>query len=131
MLAKGVAAATTLTETELRKLGPVEQTPITLAKHVNFVYPRTAKLAGMNGSAVVQFVVDTLGHARPESITCTQATYKDFADAAIAAVKTMEFVPASIEGHKIEQLVQYPIDFKLNAVLPVKPFEVPVRKGRR
>ncbi|HST07435.1 MAG TPA: TonB family protein [Gemmatimonadaceae bacterium] len=131
MLAKGVAAATTLTETELRKLGPVEQTPITLAKHVNFVYPRTAKLAGMNGSAVVQFVVDTLGHARPESITCTQATYKDFADAAIAAVKTMEFVPASIEGHKIEQLVQYPIDFKLNAVLPVKPFEVPVRKGKR
>src|SRR6476646_443826 len=63
---------------------------------------------------------------KPESITCMQATYKDFADAAVAAVKMMEFVPASIEGHKIEQLVQYPIDFKLNAVLPVKPFEVPV-----
>lgn len=131
MLSKGVAAATTLTEAELRKLGPVEQTPITLAKHVNFVYPRNAQLAGMNGSAVVQFVVDTLGHPRPESIVCTQATFKDFADAAVAAVKTMEFVPASIEGHKVEQLVQYPIDFKLNAVLPVKPFDVPVRKGRR
>ena len=131
MLAKGVAAATTLTEAELRKLGPVDQKPVALAKHVNFVYPRTAKLAGMNGSALVQFVVDTLGHPKPESITCMQATYKDFADAAVAAVKTMEFTPASIEGHKIEQLVQYPIDFKLNAVLPVKPFEVPVRKGRR
>jgi TonB family protein len=131
MLAKGVAAATTLTEAELRKPGPVEQKPITLAKHVNFVYPRTAKLAGMNGSALVQFVVDTLGHPKSESITCVQATYKDFADAAVAAVRTMEFTPASIEGHKIEQLVQYPIDFKLNAVLPVKPFEVPVRRGRR
>lgn len=131
MLAKGVAAATTLTEVELRKLGPVDQKPVALAKHVNFVYPRTAKLAGMNGSALVQFVVDTLGHPKPESITCMQATYKDFADAAVAAVKTMEFTPASIEGHKIEQLVQYPIDFKLNAVLPVKPFEVPVRRGRR
>ena len=43
----------------------------------------------------------------------------------MAAVKTMEFTPATLEGHKIEQLVQYPIDFKLNAVLPVKPFEVP------
>jgi len=131
MLAKGAAAATTLTEAELRRQGPVEQKPIALAKHVNFVYPRTAKLAGQSGSALVQFVVDTTGHAKPESITCMQATYKDFADAAVAVVKTMEFEPATLEGHKIEQLVQYPIDFKLNAVLPVKPFEVPTRRGRR
>jgi len=131
MLAKGAAAATTLTEAELRRPGPVEEKPIALAKHVNFVYPRTAKLAGQSGSALVQFVVDTTGHAKPESITCMQATYKDFADAAVAVVKTMEFEPATLEGHKIEQLVQYPIDFKLNAVLPVKPFEVPTRRGRR
>ncbi|HEX9606941.1 MAG TPA: energy transducer TonB [Gemmatimonadaceae bacterium] len=131
LLAKGAVAATTLTEAELQRLGPVTQKPIELAKHVNFVYPRTAKLAGQSGSAVVQFVVDTSGRAKPESIVCTQATYKDFAEAAMAAVKTMEFVPATLEGHKIEQLVQYPIDFKLNAVLPVKPFEIPTRRGRR
>jgi TonB family protein len=131
MLAKGAAAATTLTDAELARLGPVEEKPIALAKHVNFVYPRTAKLAGQSGSAVVQFVVDTLGRAKPETITCTQATFKDFADAAMAVVKTMEFHPATLEGHKVEQLVQYPIDFKLNAVLPVKPFEVPTRRGRR
>lgn len=40
-------------------------------------------------------------------------------------------VPATLEGHKVEQLVQYPINFKLHAVLPVKPFEVPRRGGRR
>jgi TonB family protein len=131
LLAKGAAAATTLTEAELRRLGPVTEKPIALAKHVNFVYPRTARLTGQSGSAIVQFVVDTSGHAKPESITCTQATFKDFADAAMAAVKTMEFTPAELEGHKIEQLVQYPIDFKLNAVLPVKPFEVPTRRGGR
>ena len=131
LLAKGAAAATTLTEAELQRLGPVVEKPIALAKHVNFVYPRTARLTGQSGSAIVQFVVDTSGRAKPESITCTQATYKDFADAAMAAVKTMEFIPATLEGHKIEQLVQYPIDFKLNAVLPVKPFEVPSRRGRR
>lgn len=28
----------------------------------------------------------------------------------MAAVKTMEFTPATLEGYKIEQLVQYPID---------------------
>jgi TonB family protein len=131
LLAKGATAATTLTDAELARLGPVQQKPISLAKHVNFVYPRTAKLAGQSGSAVVQFVVDTLGRAKPESIMCTKATYKDFADAAMAVVKTMEFTPATLEGHKIEQLVEYPIDFKLNAVLPVKPFEIPTRRGRR
>jgi TonB family protein len=131
LLAKGVVAAQTLTDNELKRLGPITGKPIALAKAVNFVYPRTAKLAGLSGSALVQFVVDTSGRAKPESITCLEATYKDFADAATAVVKTMEFSPAELEGHKIEQLVQYPIDFKLNAVLPIKPFEVPARRGRR
>jgi len=131
LLAKGAIAATTLTEAELQRLGPVTQKPIELAKHVNFVYPRTARLTGQSGSAIVQFVVDTSGRAKPESIVCTQATYKDFAEAAMAVARTMEFIPATLEGHKIEQFVQYPIDFKLNAVLPVKPFEIPTRRGRR
>ena len=131
MLAKGVAAAKTLTDAELMRQGPIEQKPISLAKHLNYVYPRSAKLANQSGAALVQFIVDTTGKAKPESIVCMQATYKDFALAAIDAVKMMEFNPATLEGHKIEQLVQYPIDFKLNAVLPVKPFEVPTRRPTR
>jgi TonB family protein len=131
LLAKGVAAARTLTDAELMRPGPINDKPISLAKPVNFVYPRTAKLAGLSGSALVQFVVDTTGRAKTESIVCMEATYKDFADAAMSLVKMMEFNPATLEGHKVEQLVQYPIDFKLNAVLPVKPFEVPTRRGGR
>jgi len=130
LLDKGALVARTLSDAELKRSGPVREKPIALARSVNYVYPRNAQLAGLSGSALVQFVVDTAGRAKPESITCIQATYKDFADAATAVVKTMEFTPAELEGHKIEQLVQYPIDFKLNAVLPVKPFEVPVRTGR-
>ena len=131
MLAKGVAAAKTLTDEELKRAGPVSLKPISLAKHVNYVYPRNAKLANQSGSALVQFIVDTTGKAKPESIVCVQATFKDFAEAAMSAVRMMEFTPATLEGHKVEQLVQYPIDFKLNAVLPVKPFEVPTRRGGR
>ena len=132
MLAKGVAAAKTLSDAELMRAGPIEQKPISLAKHLNYVYPRNAKLANQSGSALVQFIVDTTGRAKPESIVCMQATYKDFAEAAMSAVKMMEFTPATLEGHKVEQLVQYPIDFKLNAVLPVKPFDIPTRRpGRR
>ena len=131
LLSRGVVAATTLTDAELLKQGPIELKPIALAKHINYVYPRGPKLANQSGWALVQFIVDTTGKAKPESIVCMQATYKDFALAAIDAVKMMEFTPATLEGHKIEQLVQYPIDFKLNAVLPVKPFEVPTRRPTR
>jgi TonB family protein len=130
MVYKGVRAATYLSDAELTRAGPIVEKAIALAKPVNFVYPRTARMAGLSGSALVQFVVDTTGRAKPESIKCLQATYKDFADAAQAVVRDMEFTPASLDGHKIEQLVQYPIDFKLNAVLPIKPFPVPVRTGR-
>jgi hypothetical protein len=42
----------------------------------------------------------------------------------------MVFNPATLEGYKIERLVQYPFDYKLNAVLPITPFPVPTR-GRR
>jgi TonB family protein len=133
LLVKGAVAAKALSDAELKRAGPIVEKPVMLAKPVNFVYPRNAQLAGVSGSALMQFVVDTAGRAKPASITCLEATYKDFADAAAAVVKTMEFTPAELDGHKIEQLVEYPIDFKLNAVLPIKPFQVPVgsRGGRR
>jgi TonB family protein len=130
MVYKGVRAAKNLSDADLTRPGPIVEKAIALAKPVNFVYPRTARMAGLSGSALVQFVVDTTGRAKPESIKCLEATYKDFADAAQAVVRDMEFTPASLDGHKIEQLVQYPIDFKLNAVLPIKPFPTPVRTGR-
>ncbi len=131
LLLTGVMAATRFTDADLRRAGPVAETPVSLAKPVAAVYPRNARLAGVSGKALVQFVVDTSGRARPETINCLEATYKDFADAAVGTVKTMLFIPATLEGHKIERLVQYPFDFKLNAVLPISPFPVPTRGGRR
>jgi hypothetical protein len=74
MLGKGVIAAKTLTDAELMRPGPIEQKPIALAKHLNYVYPRGPKLANQSGSALVQFVVDTTGKAKPESIVCMEAT---------------------------------------------------------
>jgi TonB family protein len=126
----GVMAAIRLTNADLQRAGPVTETPVSLAKSVSAVYPRNAQLAGVSGKALVQFVVDTTGRAKPETINCLEATFKDFADAAVGTVKTMVFNPATLEGHKIERLVQYPFEFNLNAVLPIKPFPIPTRRGR-
>lgn len=132
MLETGVVAGRTLTDADLRKAGPVLATPVSLAKPYTAVYPRTARLANVSGSALLQFVVDTSGKVRRETINCIEATYKDFSDAAQSSVLEMEFTPATIDGHKIERMVQIPFNFSLHNDLPITPFQVPVvLTGRR
>lgn len=130
LLENAVSAGRVLNDAELRKNAPIVATPVTLAKPYKPVYPRTARLVGVSGKALVQFVVDTSGRAKRETISTIEATFKDFGDAAESYVTQMSFVPATIDGHRVERLVQYPFDFKLNAVLPITPFQVPVRRGR-
>src|SRR5205823_3556754 len=111
LLESGVVAARTLTASDLHKSGPVVATPVSLAKPYEAVYPRKAKLVGASGMALMQFVVDTTGHARKSTITAIESTYTDFSDAAASAVVDMEFTPATMDGHKIERLVQIPFNF--------------------
>jgi hypothetical protein len=80
--------------------------------------------------ALMQFVVDTTGHARKSTITAIEATYTDFSDAAASAVVEMEFTPATMDGHKIERLVQIPFNFSLHNTLPITPFSIPMRRDR-
>jgi TonB family protein len=130
LLSNASTAGKILTDAELHKNAPIVTTQVTLAKPYKPAYPRTARLVGMSGSALVQFVVDTAGKVKPGTITTVDATFKDFGDAAASYVTEMAFLPATIDGHPVERLVQYPFDFKLNAVLPITPFQVPMRRGR-
>jgi TonB family protein len=130
LLDNAASAGKVLSDAELMRNAPIVRTPVSLAKTYKPVYPRTARLVGLSGKALVQFVVDTAGRAKPSTITTIEATYKDFGDAAESYVTEMSFFPATIDGHPVERLVQYPFDFKLNAVLPISPFQVPTRRGR-
>jgi TonB family protein len=130
LLSNAVAAGKVLSDAELMKNAPIVATPVSLAKPYKPAYPRTARLVGLSGSALVQFVVDTSGKAKPGTITTVEATYKDFGDAAASYVMDMAFLPATIDGHPVERLVQYPFDFRLSTVMPITPFQVPVRRGR-
>jgi TonB family protein len=130
LLESGVVAARTLTDNELHKSGQIVATPVALAKPYTAAYPRNARLVGASGMALMQFVVDTTGHARKSSITAIEATYTDFRDAAASAVMDMEFTPATMDGHKIERLVQIPFNFTLHNTLPISAFSVPVRRTR-
>ncbi|MDQ6717559.1 MAG: hypothetical protein M3Z17_04315, partial [Gemmatimonadota bacterium] len=56
LLSNAANAGKILTDAELRKNYPIVATPVALAKPYKAVYPRTAKLVGLSGKALVQFV---------------------------------------------------------------------------
>lgn len=89
-------------------------------------YPEAARREGYQGNILLQFIVDTAGHAsastihdlwpkdRPPLTGGKAEKYKEFVENSISAVRQMQFIPANIAGCKVPQLVQMPFTFELN-----------------
>ncbi len=76
-------------------------------------YPGTLRTAGLEGSVVVTFVVDTAGRAEPTSIIIVSATHTLFADAVRQWLGRTRYAPADIRGIRVRQLVQQEVGFTL------------------
>ena len=77
-------------------------------------YPEMLKSSGVEGEALVQFVVDTTGRAELGSFKVLRASHDAFGQAVKAALPRMRFLPAEIGGRKVRMLVQQPFAFALN-----------------
>lgn len=77
-------------------------------------YPEMLKASGVEGNALVQFVVDTLGRAEPGSFAVLQATHDAFGTAVRSALPRMRFLPAESGGRKVRMLVQQRFGFTLD-----------------
>jgi periplasmic protein TonB len=77
-------------------------------------YPEMLKSSGVEGEALVQFVVDTTGRAETGSFKVLRASHDAFGQAVRAALPRMRFLPAEIGGRKVRMLVQQPFAFALN-----------------
>ena len=77
-------------------------------------YPEMLKSSGVEGEALVQFVVDTTGRAELGSFKVLRASHEAFGQAVKAALPRMRFLPAEIGGRKVRMLVQQPFAFALN-----------------
>lgn len=87
------------------------------------VYPAELKAAGKEGQVLAMFVVNEQGAAEALSIKILKADDPQFEAAVKAAIPTMKFIPASIGGKIVKQLVQQPFQFdmgdaKAGAVAP-------------
>ena len=74
-------------------------------------YPAALERAGIPGTVIAQFVVDTAGHVENGSVVILQATHRDFANAVASRLKALRFVPARAQGRHVRQLVEQPFQF--------------------
>ena len=88
---------------------PASQAPNSAAP----VYPDILRQAGVEGEALVSFVVDTSGRVDPGTFKVIRATHDLFAMAVKNALPRMRFFPAELDERKVRQLVQQPFSFAI------------------
>lgn len=76
-------------------------------------YPESMLRRRIEGSVIVQYVVDTLGHADTTTFRVISATHLDFAQAVKRTLPRMRFRPAIMANKLVPQLVQQPFAFKI------------------
>jgi TonB family protein len=77
-------------------------------------YPDQLRAAGIQGSVVAKFVVDTAGHAEMRTFEVLKSEHEGFTAAVREALPKMRFVPAQVTGgRKVRQLIQMPFTFSL------------------
>jgi len=88
---------------------PVMQAPNSAAP----VYPDILRQAGVEGEALVSFVVDTSGRVDQATFKVIRTTHDLFASAVKNVLPRMRFIPAELGDRKVRQLVQQPFSFAI------------------
>ncbi|OGU03868.1 MAG: hypothetical protein A2W29_02575 [Gemmatimonadetes bacterium RBG_16_66_8] len=74
-------------------------------------YPRILLEARVEGTVVLEAVIDTTGHAEPPSIKVVNSTNRAFESPAREAMRRALFRPGRVRGQAVRVLVQMPLRF--------------------
>lgn len=77
------------------------------------VYPSELIKAGIEGSVLTRYVIDTTGRADSTSLQILSATHPGFVRAVREALPGMRFAAASVQGQKVRQLVEQNFEFHI------------------
>jgi TonB family protein len=92
-------------------------------------YPESMLRRRVEGSVMVQYVVDTTGHVDTTSFRVLFATHMDFAKSVKNTLPLMRFHPAMMSNKPVAQLVEQPFVFKI--VDTVRVTQTPKRPPER
>lgn len=95
------------------------------------VYPAPLFEKGVQGSTLVEYVVDTTGTVDTETFRVVVATHPLFSVAVRDALPLMKFKPASILGHPVRQLVQQEFRFQIDTAALAKAAAPPRKKSAK
>ncbi len=90
----------------------VEEKPEVL-ESAALMYPPLLRQAGIEGRAVLEFVVDPRGFVEANTIKVIKSSHPAFTAAAVEAAPKMRFSPARVNGRPVRVLVRLPFDFTL------------------
>jgi periplasmic protein TonB len=77
-------------------------------------YPDLLRQAGVDGSVLIQFTVDTLGRVDMQSVKVLSSTHNMFTDAVRQSLGAFRFKPAEVNGKRVPALAQMPFEFHLS-----------------
>jgi protein TonB len=76
-------------------------------------YPDLLRQAGIEGTVLIEVIIDTTGHAEPASLKVVQSSNKAFELSARDAVLKSLYRPGRVRGQAVRVLVQVPINFNI------------------
>ena len=77
------------------------------------VYPKALRDARIKGRVNVQFILDTLGRAEPQSVTVFETTDSGFDQSAKDFVLAARFRPGRVHGRAVRVLLRVPVEFNV------------------
>jgi len=76
-------------------------------------YPDLLRQAGIEGTVLIEVIIDTTGHAEQASLRVVQSSNKAFEISARDAVMKSLYRPGRVRGQAVRVLVQVPINFNI------------------
>jgi protein TonB len=76
-------------------------------------YPEMLRQAGIEGSVVLEFVIDTTGRVEESSIKINQSTNRAFEGPARDVIRRSLYRPGRVRGQAVRVLVQQSISFSI------------------
>ena len=77
-------------------------------------YPLDLLQSGRQGRVIVEFVLDTMGHAERGTIRVVSSPQHGFNLSAKAYVRDATFTPALFHGRKVRTRLRVPVEFRLH-----------------